>query len=186
MNRSVPQRVSSAWPSCFPVASATTYTVTSTVRHRPRVPPSGDSRRQRQPRTRHDRVQHHRIGRAHDRPGDSPSPDHGRRDDRRLHAAGLLAQHERGRARAEHGSADRDRRHRNGRQRSRGTHARRDLPGPRGEPVLPVPGRREPFLLAHRAHRRRLLPRDQSRRAPGVFRRRRDRELQPESRASEV
>ena len=35
------------------------------------------------------------IGRAHDRPGDAASPDHRSRDDRRLHPAGLLAQHER-------------------------------------------------------------------------------------------
>ncbi len=52
-------------------------------------------------------------------PATLASADHGRRDDRRLHAAGLLAEHERGRPRAEHGPADRDRRHGTGGQRPR-------------------------------------------------------------------
>ena len=74
-------------------APAATFTVTNTNDSERRVAPSGDHGRQRHRGRRHHRVRHRGRRRPHDRPRLGAAVRHRRRHDRRLHAAGLVAEH---------------------------------------------------------------------------------------------
>ena len=69
------------------IAGAATFTVTNTNDSGAGSLRQAILGRQRRARTRHDRLQHHRLGRPHDRPGLGPPDDHRCGHDRRLHAA---------------------------------------------------------------------------------------------------
>ena len=78
---------------------------------------------------RHDRLRDRRLGGPHDRARDRAARHHRPGHDRRLHAVGSLAEHERHEPGFEHRAPDRGRRH--------GAAALRHLPRPRREPTRP-------------------------------------------------
>ncbi len=80
-------------------ASALTYTVTSTADSGAGSLRQAITDANTNPGADTIAVQHRGLGRPDDHPGDAASADHRGRDDRRLHAAGGVGQHESGRAR---------------------------------------------------------------------------------------
>ena len=96
-------------------ASALTYTVTSTADSGAGSLRQAITDANTNPGADTIAVQHRRLGRPDDHAGELSAADHGGRDDRRLHAAGVLAEHSPDQPGAEHGAADRNRRHEHGR-----------------------------------------------------------------------